>query len=270
MNMMTLLSLFTHFTLSMGKLNIDDSCISSSNGICDEPFYEGGCNLGTDYTDCHANRGPNYLYDIKEEYCLSCWMVDSCRENMYLVYYRTQEQARLNRSDTNVNDEICEEFLLEYKTMIDTPPIEEEEEKNCSGVLQCGIIDKNREIKKEAKDQFLSSLFFQGIFVYCSCIYYRRILDGFRFIRDNIDIIFRIWCIIMKCIAYLFLLALTIGIVITAMGDTEKQEPVLKILGFVSFLDYIDGRMGEREGEEVEEDEEEAYQRWRRRRDRYN
>ena len=181
MNMMFLLSLFTLFTLSMGKLNIDDSCISSSNGICDEPFYEGGCNLGTDYTDCHANRGPNYLYDIKEEYCLSCWMLDSCRENKYLVDERTQEKARLNRGDTNVNDEICEEFLLalagnkptssillEYKTMIDTPPIEEE---NCSGVLQCDMISSTIKKEKEEKDQFLSSLFFQGIFVYCSCIY---------------------------------------------------------------------------------------------------
>ena len=76
--------------------------------------------------------------------------------------------------------------------------------------------------------------------MYCSCIYYRRILDGLEFLRDNIGIIFSICCTIMKCIAYMFLLAVSIAVIITAMGDHEKQETVLKIMSFVCFLDYMD------------------------------
>ena len=142
---------------------------------------------------------------------------------------------------------------------------------SCSGVLECGKI-LNEKGGKAAKDQFLSSLFFQAIFVYCSCIYYRRILDGLEFLRDNIEIIFSIWCTIMKCIAYMFLLAVSIAVIITAMGDHEKQETVLKIMSFVCFLDYMDENNNNNNNDNDDENltEEEEYQRWRRRRDRYN
>ena len=89
-----------------------------------------------------------------------------------------------------------------------------------------------------------------------------------EFIRDNIDIIFNILCNIFKCIVYLFLLAVSIGAVFSAIGDKEKELTLMKTLGFVAFLDYVD----ERENRRREEggDEEEEYRRWRRRRDRYN
>mgnify|MGYP001274581143 CR=1 FL=1 len=139
---------------------------------------------------------------------------------------------------------------------------------SCSGVLECEKI-LNEKGGKAAKDQFLSSLFFQAIFVYCSCIYYRRILDGLEFLRDNIEIIFSIWFTIMKCITYMFLLAVSIAVIITAMNDHEKQETVLKIMSFVCFLDHMDGG-NNNDNDDENLTEEEEYQRWRRRRDRYN
>jgi len=140
---------------------------------------------------------------------------------------------------------------------------------SCSGVLECGKL-LNEKGGKAAKDQFLSSLLFQAIFVYCSCIYYRRILDGLEFLRDNIEIIFSIWFNIMKCITYMFLLAVSIAVIITAIGDHEKQETVLKIMSFVCFLDHMDGGNNNNNNNDENLTEEEEYQRWRRRRDRYN
>ena len=76
----------------------------------------------------------------------------------------------------------------------------------------------------------------------------------------------------MKCIAYMFLLAVSIAVIITAMGDHEKQETVLKIMSFVCFLDYMDENNNNNNNNNDDENltEEEEYQRWRRRRDRYN
>tara|TARA_B100000902_G_C26979633_1_gene749613 strand:+ start:129 stop:584 length:456 start_codon:yes stop_codon:yes gene_type:complete len=133
-------------------------------------------------------------------------------------------------------------------------------------VQKCDILSKSvnhYDDKSSNENEYLSSIFFQGLSVYCSCIYYKRIIDGFRYVRDNIEIIFEIVWNIVKCIIYIFLLALTMGAIFQAIGDKEKEMTLLKIMASVSFFDYIDGR----EGDDVNEDnEEENYRRWRRRR----
>ena len=156
--------------------------------------------------------------------------------------------------------------------MMDTSPIILEEDdfhpKTCSGVLQCGAL-LNEPQHKKGKNKFIGSLFFQVILVYCSCIYYRRIMDGLEYLRDNIHIIIRIWYIFMKCIAYAILLALTIGFIIKAMEDEEKNTKLLEVMAFISFLDYFDDRENQGEEGNEEENEEEDYRRWRRRRGDY-
>ena len=271
MNIMFLLSLFT---LSMGELVYDDSCPYANDGTCDEPFLDRGCILGTDTTDCIldpytlckyindgvCDEGPDH------QYCLPGTDTNDCCENGTLKVWN---ETDIN-SGRNLSDAICEDFLLEHRKIMSYSPVEEHvPPPSYSGVLECGKVRPKKE-EKEAKDQFLSSLFFQAIFVYCSCIYYQRIIDGLEFIRDNIEIIFNIWCTIMKCIAYFILLALSVGVIITAMEDNEKKETLLKLTSFVCFLDYIDERNHPENGNEEETNEEEEYQRWRRRRDRYN
>ncbi len=269
MNMMFLLSFVA---LSMGEHVKDDSCLSANDGICDEPFLDGGCILGTDTTDCEAFLGLHcsYINDgvcdegPEEQYCLPGTDTNDCCENGTLKVW--------NESDVNfgrnLSDAICEGFILEYRKIMSYSPVEEHvPPPTCSGVLECEkVLPKNEKV--EAKDQFLSSLFFQAIFVYCSCIYYQRIIDGLTYVRDNIEIIFNIWFTIMKCIAYFILLALSVGVIITAMEDNEKKETLLKLTSFVCFLDYMDER-NHPENENEETNEEEEYQRWRRRRDRY-
>ncbi len=151
--------------------------------------------------------------------------------------------------------------VVSFNNESTTPTYEDIRPPVCSGVLECGKIIPNETEKHDHK--FLGTLFFQVIFVYCSCIYYRRIIDGLEFLRDNIDVIFNIFWNIFKCIIYFFLLMLTIGVVFSAIGDKEREMTLLKVMSFVSFLDYIDEREN-REEEEV--DEEEEYRRWRRRR----
>ena len=151
--------------------------------------------------------------------------------------------------------------VVSFNNESTTSTFEEFRPPVCSGVLECGKIIPNETEKNDHK--FLGTLFFQAIFVYCSCIYYRRIIDGLEYLRDNIDVIFNIFWNIFKCIIYFFLLMLTIGVVFSAIGDKEREMTLLKVMSFVSFLDYIDEREN-REEEEV--DEEEEYRRWRRRR----
>tara|TARA_B100000427_G_C14998808_1_gene373031 strand:+ start:150 stop:353 length:204 start_codon:yes stop_codon:yes gene_type:complete len=67
----------------------------------------------------------------------------------------------------------------------------------------------------------------------------------------------------------MFLLAVGIAVIITAIGDHEKQETVLKIMSFVCFLDHMDGG-NNNDNDDENLTEEEEYQRWRRRRDRHN
>ena len=272
--MNAMMTLFTIFSIVSTCWAID-TCNYSNDGICDEPPLEGGCAVGTDTTDCMyqpfypceyindgvCDEGPEH------QYCLPGTDTNDCCGNGTLRIW--------NETDINfgrdLSGAVCEGFLLEYRKMMSISPIEEEiTPMTCSGVLECGTLlkdEKNKEAKKETKDQFISSLFFQMIFVYCSCIYYQRIIDGMEFIRDNIDIIFKIWCNILKCFIYLFLLAVSIGAVFSAIGDQEKEPVLLKTLGFVAFLDYVDERENDRGEGEGEEDE---YRRWRRRRDRYN
>ena len=191
----------------------------------------------------------------------------------YLPY---ENLKKCNGTDINFGGDlsgaICEGLPFEYRKNMSTTPIQEKiTPMTCSGVLECSRLlqdKKSNEVQKEKNNQFLSSLFFQFIFVYCSCIYYQRIIDGLEFIRDNIDIIFKIWCNILKCIVYLFLLAVSIGAVLSAIGDKEKEHELLKVFGFLAFLDYVDERGNNRGEEEV--DEEEEYRRWRRRRELYN
>ena len=266
-------------TVSSGMMDVvaNDSCHYSNDGICDEPPLEGGCAVGTDMNDCIGERyyPCQYINDgvcdegPDHQYCLPGTDTNDCCENGML---KTWNETDINFG-RDLSDAICEGFILDYRRMMATTPIQEEiTPMTCSGVLECSTIlqdEKSNEVNKETKDQFLSSLFFQFIFVYCSCIYYQRIIDGLEFIRDNIGIILKIWCNIIKCIIYLFLLALSIGIVVSAIGDQEKEKEMtlLKIMGLVAFLDYVD----ERENNRVEDEgEDEVYRRWRRRRERHN
>ena len=264
--------------VSSGMMDVvaNDSCHYSNDGTCDEPVLEGGCAVGTDMNDCIGERyyPCQYINDgvcdegPDHQYCLPGTDTNDCCENGML---KTWNETDINFG-RDLSGAICEGFILDYRRMMATTPIQEEiTPMTCSGVLECSNLlqeEKSNEVKKETKNQFLSSLFFQFIFVYCSCIYYQRIIDGLEFIRDNIDIIFKIWCNILKCIVYLFLLAVSIGAVFSAIGDKEKEQGLLKVMGLVAFLDYVDERENERGGEGV--DEEEEYRRWRRRRDRYN
>ncbi len=264
-------------TVSSGMMDVvaNDSCHYSDDGICDEPLLEGGCVVGTDMNDCIGERyyPCQYINDgvcdegPDHQYCLPGTDTNDCCENGML---KTWNETDINFG-RDLSGAICEGFILDYRKMMATTPIQEEVTPiTCSGVLECSNLlqeKKSTTVQKETKNQFLSSLFFQFIFVYCSCIYYQRIIDGLEFIRDNIDIIFKIWCNILKCFVYLFLLAVSIGAVFSAIGDKEKEQGLLKVMGLIAFLDYVDERENER-GEGV--DEEEEYRRWRRRRDRYN
>ena len=274
MNVNMMISLL--FSLLTTGETIDDSCHYSYDGMCDEPPLEGGCAIGTDTTDCMfepftpcqyiddgvCDEGPEH------QYCLPGTDTNDCCENGTL---RTWNTTNINFG-RDLSDAICEGFLLDYRMMTATTPIQEEvTPMTCSGVLECDAIlhsNNNKEVEKEKKDKYMLSLLFQAFFVYCSCIYYQRIIDGLEFIRDNIDIIFSIMCNIFKCIVYLFLLMLSIGVVVSSIGDQEKELVLLKIFGFLAFLDYVDERENRRR--EEGSDEEEEYRRWRRRRDRYN
>lgn len=269
--MMTLFTVFSMISTGLAS----DTCHYSKDGICDEPPLEGGCAVGTDTTDCmYEPFSPcEYINDgvcdegPENQYCLPGTDTNDCCENGTLKVW--------NETDINfgrdLSDAVCEEFLLEYRKIMSISPNEEINPMTCSGALECrGLLqdEKVNESKRyEQNGQIISSLFLQMIFVYCSCIYYQRIIDGMEFIRDNIDIIFKIWCNILKCCIYLFLLIVCIGVVFSAIGDKEKEPALLKTLGFLAFLDYVDERENDRDGGRDEEDE---YRRWRRRRDRYN
>ena len=273
--MNTMMTLFTLFSLIISGC-ATDTCHYSKDGICDEPPLEGGCAVGTDTTDCMFEPFTpcQYINDgvcdegPEHQYCLPGTDTNDCCENGTL---KTWNETNINFG-RDLSGAVCEGFLLDYRRMMAITPLEEEiTPMTCSGVLECSSLiqeEKSNEVQKETKNQFLSTIFFQLIFVYCSCIYYQRIIDGMEFIRDNIDIIFKILCNIFKCIVYLFLLAVSIGVVFSAIGDKEKELTLMKTLGFVAFLDYVDERENGRGEEGL--DEEEEYRRWRRRRDRYN
>mgnify|MGYP001225792087 CR=1 FL=1 len=260
--MNTIMILFTTFTLSVTGEIFNNSYQYSNNEYIPEGGYmpldeRGEWRYPCQYIDDGVcDEGPDY------QYCLPGTDTNDCCENGTLKIW--------NETDINfgrdLSDAICEDFILDYRRMTTITPIQEEvTPMTCSGVLECRKTLQSEKVeKKETKDQFLSSLFFQFIFIYCCSIYYNRIIDGLVFMKDNIEILFKIWCKILKCIIYLFLLAVSIGALVSAIGDQEKEFTLLKIMGVITFLDYIDKE------EDDTEDEYEEYQRWRRRRDRYN
>ena len=74
-----------------------------------------------------------------------------------------------------------------------------------------------------------------------------------------------------KIKTFIIIFFVAIAVIITAIGDHEKQETVLKIMSFVCFLDHMDGGNNiNNDNEDENLTEEEEYQRWRRRRDRHN
>ena len=127
------------------------------------------------------------------------------------------------------------------------------------GQWQCTVEEKNVEKNENGGSGIFDSILFQGFLVYCICIYFSRISEGFHTIWRNIDIIFNIFICIIKCFAYIVILFMTGVIILGAVSNEEKEIDVLKVMVLVSFFDFIDRRGNDEEGQD------EGRVRWRRR-----
>ena len=248
---------------------IDDSCPTAKDGHCDYNYKrknENHCHPGSDNTDCSVAR----LAGREGWRKLPQGWVEDYRENTGSNESEgwgklVKEYHWKDRREGPVQVPTATPMAVDEQTLEQTKKNEEHESiPECSGVLHCGVINSN-EVNSYNKSnevhisEFFGSVIFQGLLVYCSCIYYKRIMDGFYFIEDNFDIIINLFICIVKCFAYIIILFMTIIIILGAITNEDKEIDVLKVMFIISFLDFLDRR---NEGG----DEDEEYLRWRRRR----
>ena len=154
--------------VSSGMMDVvaNDSCHYSNDGTCDEPVLEGGCAVGTDMNDCIGERyyPCQYINDgvcdegPDHQYCLPGTDTNDCCENGMLKNW--------NETDINfgrdLSGAICEGFILDYRRMMATTPIQEEiTPMTCSGVLECSNLlqeEKSNELKKETLEPIINEL----------------------------------------------------------------------------------------------------------------
>tara|TARA_Y100001935_G_C17292346_1_gene504165 strand:- start:335 stop:808 length:474 start_codon:yes stop_codon:yes gene_type:complete len=123
----------------------------------------------------------------------------------------------------------------------------------------CTVEEKTVETNEKAVSGIFDSFLFQGFLVYCLCIYFGRISEGFRTIWINIDVIFNLFICMIKCFAYIVILFMTGVIILGAISNEEKEIDVLKVMALVSFFDFLERRYDD------EEERDERQFHWRRR-----